>query len=45
MQLSKKKIIFRESLNEIDFEEFFTLLKTPKRTCAPHVVNSMCYKI
>jgi hypothetical protein len=32
MQLSEKKIIYGESLNEIDFEEFFIPLKTLEKT-------------
>jgi hypothetical protein len=32
MQLSEKKIIFGESLDEIDFEKLFILLKTLEKT-------------
>jgi len=32
MQLSEKRIIYGESLNEIDFEEFFIPLKTLEKT-------------
>jgi hypothetical protein len=34
MQLSEKRIIYGESLNEIDFEEFFIPLKTLEKTCS-----------